>query len=213
MGVLSRSPTMSRFKSNMFALRLKPPILYFAQCYALRALRRGALPTSAKDRRGSAVQTRQSPVCGLSRSQHPCLHQRPTPLIPSFVCPSGDGGLRRGRRFRGAFFLVVGQPGMCTDNVPSQRRHFIESTHFDVYHTTRVVASSPDFGTSAATLQPDLRIRRSHTSFSFEIPLDTSVGTEIVVYGAVITRFSYHDMAMLPCVVIVYAAISAYHNH
>ena len=179
---------MSRFKSNMFALRLKPPILYFAQCYALRALRRGALPTSAKDRLGSAVQTRQSPVCGLSRSQHPCLHQRPTPLIPSFVCPSGDGGLRRTRRFREDFFLVVGQPGMCTDNVPSQRRHFIGSTHFDVYHTTRVVASSPDFGTSAATLQPDLRVRRSHTSSSHQPPHNVHCSSVVVVYRTLRAR-------------------------
>ena len=198
----------------MFALRLMPPGLAFRPVLRTTAATAwGPWPTPAKDRFGSAVQTRQSPVCGLSRSQQPCRHQRPTPLIPSFVCPSADGSLRAGARLRGELFLVVGQPGLCTDIVPSQRRHFIGSTHFDVNHTTRVVASSPDFDTSAAIRRPALRVRRSHTSLSLQIPLDTFVGTIAVVYGSFITRFSYHDMAMLPCVVIVYAAISAYHNH
>lgn len=35
---------------------------------------------------GAVFQYRQSPDCGLSRSQHPLLHHRPTPEMPSCIC-------------------------------------------------------------------------------------------------------------------------------
>lgn len=112
---------------------------------------RGPWPTPAKDRRGGAVHARQSPVCGLSRSQQPCLHQRPTPWIPSCACPSVDGGSRRMRRLLIGFGRMAEHPGRWTAMVPLQSRHFlIVSTRFDGRHRSIGLASNQAICTNAA---------------------------------------------------------------
>lgn len=79
---------------------------------------------------GALYQEIQSPKLGLSRSQHPNLHHRPTLEMPSCICfplNSRRGrvfGLDRGRRQAQSF----------VDNHPGPHRHFFIDIHSNIHH-------------------------------------------------------------------------------